>query len=418
MNTELILRNENGISQYLTADEEETIMLEKAANLMRLEFPDHALLELWNSSVHNLRRRIEMYSTDIFTSTISSFPGRKNYKKDGDTLSERWAGIDDANLIDGAIQIGVLNKKAGQALNMINWMRNHASPAHDSDDSVTKEDVLGLAILLQNNLFNLPIPDPAHSPVALLDPIKSQVLTEDQVELFKEEINGFSNKDVRTIFGYSMDVIASGEQPAYDNVSHLFENIWHRATEELRTNFGLRIHNYMFDPTQDKSSDKAASERLYGVLLKVSGIKYIPDSTRANIYRKLAKNLATAKNTSYGWSLENSASRALKQVGVHVPSIAFEDVYQEILSVWCGNYWGRSEAHAILKDFIFTLPAKQQVSVAKLFQTNERVRDELYQVRPKNYAIALLNEIKSGLQNDSQITELEIIINEIQKLTF
>ena len=71
-----------------------------------------------------------------------------------------------------------------------------------------------------------------------------------------------------------------------------------------------------------------------------------------------------------------------------------------------------------LKDFIFTLPAKQQVSVAKLFQTNERVRDELYQVRPKSYAVALLNEIKSGLQNDSQITELEIIINEIRQLTF
>ena len=319
MNTELILKNENGISQYLTADEEETIMLEKAAGLMRFDFPDHALLELWNASVHNLRRRIEMYSIDIFISTISSFAGRKNYKKDGDTLSERWAGVDDANLINGAIQIGVLNKKAGQALDMINWMRNHASPAHDSDDSVTKEDVIGLAILLQNNLFNLPIPDPVHSPVALLDPIKSQVLTENQIELFKEEINGFSNKDIRTIFGYSMDVITSGEQPAYDNISLLFGNVWDKATEELRTNYGLRIHNYMFDPTQDKSSDNSASERLYAILLKVSGIKYIPDSTRANIYRKLAKNLATAKNTSYGWSLENSASRALKQVGVHVP---------------------------------------------------------------------------------------------------
>lgn len=417
MSTELILKNENGIPQYITADNEETIMLEKASHLMQLEFPDHALLELWNSSIHNLRRRIEMYSTDIFISTISSFSGRKNYKKDGDALSERWAGVDDTNLISGAIQIGVLNKKAGQALDMINWMRNHASPAHDSDDSVTKEDVLGLAILLQNNLFNLPLPDPAHSPVALLDPIKSKALTEDQIELFKEEINGFSNKDIRTIFGYSVDVIASGAQPAYDNISLLFDNIWDRATEELRTNFGLRIHNYMFDPTQDKSADNAASQRLYDMLLKVSGIKYIPDSTRATIYRKLAKNLAAAKNMSYGWSLENSASRALKQVGVHVPSIAFEDVYQEILSVWCGNYWGRSEAYVILKDFIFTLPAKQQISVAKLFQTNERVRDELYQVRPKSYAVALLSEIKAGLQNDSQITEVEMIINDIQKLT-
>ena len=416
MNKDLIVITENGVQQFPTADEEETIMLKKASDLLRLEYPEHALLELWNSSVHNLRRRIEMYSIDIFTSTIASFPGRKSYKKDGDTLSECWAGVDDVNLITGAVQIGVLNKKAGQALEMINWMRNHASPAHDSDDCVTREDVMGLVILLQNNLFNLPIPDPAHSPVALLDPIKSQPLTEDQIEMFKEEINAFSNKDIRTIFGYSMDVIAEGEEPAYQNVCSLFNTIWNRATEELKTNMGLRLHNLIFDPSQDKSSDNSASDRLYDVLLKVSGIKYIPDGARASIYRRLAKNLATAKNTSYGWSLEVSASRALKQVGIFVPSIAFEDVYQEILSVWCGNYWGRSDAHIHLRDFIFTLPPKQRIAVAKLFQTNDRVRSELYQTRPQQNALALLNEIKADLQNDSQINEVELIINDIKQL--
>lgn len=416
MSSDIIVMTENGIINVPTADEEEKIMLTKANELMKLQYPEHSLLELWNASIHNLRRRVELYSIDIFLSTISSISGRKNFKKDGDTLSERWSGVDDSILIEGAIQIGVLNKKAGQALNMINWMRNHASPAHDSEDCVSKEDVLGLAVLLKNNLFDLPVPDPAHSPVSLLEAIKSNPLTEDQIQLFKEEIIGFSNKDIRTIFGYAVDTIAAGEQPAYDNILLLFDKIWEKSTEELKTNLGLRIHNYLFDPSNDKSSDHLASDRLYDILLKVKGIKYIPDSTRANIYRKLAKNLAIAKNSTYGWSLENSASKALKQVGVNVPSTAFEEVYQEILSVWCGNYWGRSEAYYILRDFIFDLPAKKKVTVAKLFQSNERVRSELYQNRPKNAALSLLNEIRDSLQNDSQITELDLIINEVQKI--
>ena len=109
-------------------------MLDKASKLINLGFPEHSLLEIWNSGIHNLRRRVEAYSIDMFLSSISSMSGRKIYKKDGDTLSERWAGVDDENLIKGARQLGVLNKKAEKALEMIEWMRNHASPSHDSDD--------------------------------------------------------------------------------------------------------------------------------------------------------------------------------------------------------------------------------------------------------------------------------------------
>ena len=176
MSVDLISLTEKGMVYIPNTDEDEQIMLGKADDLMKLQFPEHSLLELWNASIHNLRRRIEMYSVDVFLSSISSISGRKVYKKDGDTLSERWCGVDDSILIEGAVQVGVLNKKAGQALNTINWMRNHASPAHNSEECVTKEDVWGLAILLKNNLFDLPIPDQVHSPVALIEAIKTNIL--------------------------------------------------------------------------------------------------------------------------------------------------------------------------------------------------------------------------------------------------
>ena len=53
------------------------------------------------------------------------------------------------------------------ALEMINWMRNHASPAHDSDTIVTNEDVIAHALILQKNLFEDGLPDPGHSPAGL-----------------------------------------------------------------------------------------------------------------------------------------------------------------------------------------------------------------------------------------------------------
>ena len=177
MDNTITVLDANYLSTYLTADEKEQIMIEKAANLLTADFPDHALLEIWNASVHNLRRRIELYSIDIFLSTVQSLSGRKKYKNEGDTLSERWGDVDDAVLLEGAEQIGVLNKKAAKALEMVNWMRNHASPAHDNEDSVSREDVLGLVAIIKSNLFDHPLPDPVHSPITLLNQIKNEVLT-------------------------------------------------------------------------------------------------------------------------------------------------------------------------------------------------------------------------------------------------
>ena len=131
----------------------ETDLLVQARKLYDGGFYDHALLDIWNAAVNNLRRRIESYGVDIFLSTIKDESGRKKYASDGDNLSERWGGIDDLVLIAGATRLGLLNKKAGKSLEMINWMRNHSSPAHESEYSVNQEDVIALALLLQKNLL-------------------------------------------------------------------------------------------------------------------------------------------------------------------------------------------------------------------------------------------------------------------------
>lgn len=412
----IVIIEKTELDNYKALDESELVMLDKAAQLMNLDFPEHSLLEIWNAGIHNLRRRVEAYSIDMFLSSVSSLSGRKNYKKDGDTIAERWSGVDDENLLKGAEQIGVINKKAIKALEMIEWMRNHASPSHDSDDAVTSEDVMGLVLIIKKNLFELPMPDPGHSPVGLLEPIKNTELDEAQLELFKQQIESYNNKDIRMLFGFSLDVICNGQEPAYSNIIKLFSNIWDKSTEDLKSNMGMKFHNYMFDPTIDSSNDVNAKSRVYEVLISVNGIKYIPDATRAIIYRKLANNLRDAKNTVYGWNAEYREAKALAQAGINVPSIAFEELYQEILSVWCGNYWGRSEAYSVLKEFIYEIGTQDKLKVARLFLSNDRVREELFQVKPKREAVTLLNSIIETLTVESHKAEIKNIIDEIKQI--
>lgn len=403
------------IVEFNALDEYEEATLMSARRLLDCGFPAHSLMDIWNAAVHNLRRRVEAYGVDMFLSSIKDESGRKKYNKDGDTIPERWNGVDDLVLISGVSRLGILNKKASKALEMVNWMRNHASPAHDSDEKVGESDVLGLVLIVQKNLFESNMPDPGHSPSGLFEPIKKGILDEGQIEILKDQIKSFNNRDIRTIFGFMLDIYCSAEEPSYTNVLQLFPVVWDKATEELKLSVGMRYHSIIMGSNSDDSNDKGAKTRLVEFLIGVKGIKYIPDSSRAILYRRLAKDVANAKKLAYGWSQEESASKALVQLGVNVPAIAFEEVYQEILSVWCGNYWGRSDSYSILSEFVYLLNTNDIMKLSRMFLSNDRVKDELIQNKPKNSAIYLLEELKDKLSIQNHINEIEDIISKVKE---
>jgi len=388
--------------------------LNEARKLLDDGHPAYSLLAIWSAAVHNLRRRVETYSIELFQSAVKDESGRKKYSKDGETINERWANVDEIVLINGTTKLGILSKKAGKALEMINWMRNHASPAHGSDNRVENEDVFGLALILQKNLFVDDMPDPGHSPSGLFEPIKTSILDNEKIDLLKDQIKSFKQSDIRITFGFMLDMICTGTQPSLDNVKLLFNDVWTKSNDDLKKVAGQRYYSLILEPDSDESDDKGAKIRLLETLIDVDGIKYIPDSARANIYRRVVKALALAKDSSYAWDDEEKAAKSLLQFGTNIPSIAFEDVYQEILTVSCGNYWGRSGAYEILSPFFDILNSTQLMKLSRLFENNERVQSELFQTKPKKQAITILNIIKDKITIQSSKDELDKIIEQVE----
>jgi len=414
-NLPAILNSPNG-DAFPALINKETELLNQARKLFDAGFYDHSLLDVWNAAISNLRRRIEAYGIDLFQSVAKDEPGRKKYYTEGETLSERWANVDDLTLISCATKLGLLNKKAGKSLEMINWMRNHSSPAHNSDHKVEREDVIGLVLILQKSLFESQLPDPGHSVSGLFDPIKNSVLGEEEVDLLVDQINGLRKADIKVAFGFMLDLLCKGEEPSLENVLELFPTVWERASDDLRKTAGLRYHGYRLNPDSDESEDQGAAVRILDFLTEVTGIKYIPTGARAAIYRRAAKKLAKAKDKSYGWAAEERAAKTFYQFGPHVPSIAFTEVYQEILAVWCGNYWGRSAACNILKEFIGKLNSKRVMELAGMFRDNERVKAELFQPKPKKQAVKVLKELKKYVTIQAHKDELDEIIIDVKEL--
>lgn len=395
---------------------QETGLLQQARKLFDAEFYDHALLDIWNAAVHNLRRRVEAYGVDLFLSVVTDEPGRKRYDRSGDTLNERWQGVDDLTLISGATSLGLLNRKAGKVLEMINWMRNHASPAHGTDSKVEQEDVMALVLLLQKNLFEVPLPDPGHSVSSLFDPVKTATLSREQEDLLRDQVRGLRQQDLRICFGFMLGMLCLGNEPALQNTKSLFPLVWEPATEDLRKTAGIKYHQLSINPDTDESSDEGGRVRLLDFLIQVNGIPYIPDAARAVIYRHAAKQLGKAKDSSYGWASEVTAATTLEQLGPSVPSICFEEVYQEILAAWCGNYWGRSGAHAHLQAFIDRLNTDQIRTLVSMFRRNARVRDELHQTKPKARGLKLLNTFRERVTIASHVGEVNDAIKHLEEM--
>ena len=194
---------------------------------------------------------------------------------------------------------------------MINWMRNHASPAHDSDTRVEYVDVIALAQMLASNLFSEPIPDPGHSPQGLFEPAKTAALDEENLALFRDQIKSYNNADLRITFGFMVDLLCLGEEPALTNIRSLLPTAWDRANEDLRKSAGARYHSFLLNSDSDESPDQGAKVRLLEFLIAVGGIKYIPDAAPASLCRQAAKQLGAAKDSDYGWASEAGAARSL-----------------------------------------------------------------------------------------------------------
>lgn len=406
----------NVIRDQFLLDEQEKRLLETGGKLFQAGFYPQALLELWTASSNNIRRRIEAYGVDIFLSVVKDESGRKTYNKDGDTINKRWENVDDFVVIQGAKKLSLINEKAAKVLETINWMRNNASSAHASDEQVGEVEVNSFASLLHTLLFLQPLPDPGHSVQVLFKPVKENALSQENIQMFQDQIKSYKISELRMAYGFLLDVLCEGVEPGISNSKPLLITCWEVINDDIKRIAGHMYHKFDVDSSNDISSDNGAKTRILEYLLKVKGILFIPEGSRAKIYRKLADNLRVAKNTSYGWGREESVAKTISQFGLHIPNITFEEFYQEVLSVICGNYWGRSEAYKYLEGFVLDLNTDKLRKILEMFRENSRVQEELSTNRPKEFAIELIKRIKEKFTIEANKDEADRTIELIKNL--
>ena len=362
-----------------------------------------------------MRRRVELYSVDLFISVAVSKNGDQcKYKSDGFTFSERWCGVKDSTLIDISYEIGLITAKTHKILESINWMRNHASGAHENSEEIKYNDVVSFALLIKENLLAAPNPKKINTPSKLMDDIKNIQCTEEKISLISQDAMALPNKLFLSFVDFLVGTVCSGEEPGSKNSTELMKIIWPKVPTSKRSEIGLKYQQLVYENVGKESANKVKQERLFELLISLDACEYIPDTIREMLFNRYAEDLDKAKNTTYGWANETAAALSLRQLGLKVPDASFDKLYSEILAVYCGNRWGRSTAYINLNEYIFTQTKKNMVRIAKLFVTSNRANSEMLFDKPKEYAIQLLTKIKENLAIISQQNEIDEVIRFIK----
>jgi hypothetical protein len=392
-----------GHDQYdlTTIDDDERSMITEAADLNE-KYPNHAIIDLWDASVHNLRKRVEIYSIEMFLSALNL--QNTEYNKDGTTIPERWRKIKDSSLIEGAYKLRLISEKTYTLLNAINNVRNNHSAAHETFDPVTSQEVICFAGLLFADLFEKPMPANVYIPKEVFEKLKNQQ-TETQLMAIAQTIASFDPQSISNLYGFAKSSIINGEKPIFQNISFLFPTLWQKFSDVERRDFGHTFASFFVDGEADQSKDKKAKERMFSLIVDVKGFADVPEQVMFGVYRNRINALSSAKDSMYGWGAEDAAAEELVRLGPNIPPACFDLFFSEYLRVYCGNVFGCSNASHILQPFMEALTEDEKVRVCGLFCGN--VLDELAWNRPKEKALSFLSEIKTQCKSDESKRKID-----------
>lgn len=371
----------------------ENKQMEKAAKAFAAGLPDAALDYIWNATLHNLQRKVEAYGIDIF---VASFDGKNiGLRPNEDSLVDRWERVDAFDVLTGCGRIGLISRKGLKALELINWLRNHASAAHSTDEEVDEQDLQIAFVTVTKEVFSKPLPQPAFDFKSVIEPLKTTDLSDDEARC-KKIFGGFNRRDASTCLGMLVSLWLDDDPIGRQNAVAIIPIVWPLASEQARQAVGQKYFEFHFEV--QLSSDAApqdAAERVLEILKLVDGLRYIPDHLRLDMYRALAARLAQAKDSFFGWEREIGVAKEIMELGeTAIPEDASAELSSPIIRVWCGNTWGRSTAYYHLQPLKDSLTDSQIQLWLELMAGDREVQEEFTDDGPNKRALQLIGELR------------------------
>lgn len=409
--------------------------LEKIKFLLEHDKLEYAILNMWNIIVYNLQSKLEYLEKNYIRGFFKKNKITKNdYNENYNTISERWQKIKSEDVINLSRKLKIIkDKNVENSIQRIQYFRNYFSEAHKNEkndinkhEKILFEDFKKVInnLILNNVLFE-------------------KNITEKEIEIFVEDSNKIKNENFFNdekinyliIFSHfyntihEIDINTENEEENNSNYLKITQKI--KELEKKWNIFKDEQKQYIYDIYFDvlkisniSNFDDLVKNKNFLIFWRLNFFNKMGYLEKMNLFIKIIHLLKEAKQTWYSQYKETYlifimetifAENIIAKKENFIFDIFFEEIYETLLSVYCGNkYRPSDEVEKIKKIFIDILKKNQKIKLINLFRTNSFVQHELEHEKPNKRAIELVQNIF----NEDEKKEKEIFetINFIESL--
>ena len=299
---------------------------------------DAALNYLWDETVSELRRHVAGYDLAYFFDlAVGTTSERRKKLSSADDLPR----VEDQELIRAANSMGLLSDTGLQQLDLVRYMRNHASAAHPNQVQLRALQLLGYLEACIAEVMTIKPNDLVIEIKRLLANIKNSKLDVTDVQVIASTLDGMPGEQADNLgnglFGIYTRVGADSQTRS--NIRLLLPELWPHLSEDTKFQFGIKAARYRINHQQDEA--QAARE----LLDTVDASSYLPDELRTPEIDAALDALLHAHEGWNNFSNEGAPARLLQElVGspAQVPGDIRAKYVRTLIYVFLTNGYGES----------------------------------------------------------------------------
>ena len=374
---------ENAISALAFDDRARALYLSKFLAAVGAGLFDAALNYLWDETVAELRRRVASYDLAYFYDVAVTSPERRKHLRTADDLGR----VEDQELIRAAREMALISDVGYQQLDLIRYMRNHASAAHPNQNDVLAYQLLGFLQTCIREVITLPESSEVAETKRLLRNVREGNVDASTAAATAEFFRGLGQVQADNIAAglFGIYVEDQSTERARDGVRLLLPGLWPMVSEDQRQQFGMRYGRYVANGDNVQAT-------LARQLLDVLGASaYLPEPVRVAELATAIDDLLLAHRGFNNFHTEPAPARRLNSLaGEHVPAATRAPYVATLLEVFLTNGHGVAwSADPHYREMIsrFT-PEEAEMAIRDLF--GETIQSKLRWELPRSKYAELL----------------------------
>lgn len=336
---------EGAISRLPAAYRSTSMYLSKFALAVSAGLFDAALNYLWDETIGELRRRIVDYDLSYFFDLAVSDPEKRKDLTDPDDLTK----LTDDELIRAAATVGFISSIGHRQLDVVRFMRNHASAAHPNQHELKPFQLLGYVETCISEVIMLPESQTMVDTSRLLRNVRDAKVGKSDAAAYATLFQNLRDEQVTALANglFGIYVRTDSSTRARDNIRLLLPYLWPYIAERTRAAFGVKFGR--FKANMDYEQADLARELLETV---GGAASYLPDDQRAVEIDALVADLLSAHEGMNNFYNEPPVARKLRDyVGEQQVPLGVRERYVAALA---DVYLGRRSGVSVKADPIYS----------------------------------------------------------------